>query len=74
MKLAILMNRIKQDQVFPKCMEVCNISGIWKRKGPMNEFDLYSKSILDRLINNDKYDTLDENLTDCNVGGRKEKT
>ena len=46
-------------------MEVCNISGIWKRKGPRNEYNLHSKGILDRLIYNDKYDNLDENLTDA---------
>ena len=81
LKLALLklMNRIKSDQVFPKCMELCNITSIWKRKGPRNDYDSYRgifrvtifRSILDRLIYNDEYSNLDENLTDCNVGGRK---
>ena len=80
LKLAILklMNRIKEDQVFPKCMELCNISSIWKRKGSRNEYESYRgifrvtifRSI---LIYNDEYETLEENLTDCNVGGRKKR-
>ena len=43
LKLALLkfMNRIKQDQVFPECLELCNISSIWKRKGPRNDFESY---------------------------------
>ena len=32
------------------------------------------RSILDRLIYNDEYSKVDESLTDCNVGARKERT
>ena len=34
LKLALLklMNKAKKDQVFPECLELCNISSIWKRK------------------------------------------
>ena len=36
LKLALLklMNKIKDDQKYPKCLELCNISSIWKSKGP----------------------------------------
>ena len=80
-KVAILalMNRIKSEQIYPKAMELCNITSIWKKKGPRNEFKSYRgifrvtvlRSILDRLIYNDEYSKLDKSLTDCNVGGRK---
>ena len=74
------MNRIKKDQIFPESLEQCNISSFWKRKGPQNDFDSYRgifcviifRSILDGLIYNDEYSTIDSNLTDCNVGARKE--
>ena len=74
-----MMNRIKSEQKYPKALELCNISSIWKKKGPRNNFDSYRgifrvtifRSILDRLIYNDEYSNLDKNLTDCNVGGRK---
>ena len=74
-----LMNRIKDEQTYPKAMELCNVSPIWKQKGPRNKFSSYRdifrvtilRSILDKLIYNDEYQKLDKSLTDCNVGGRK---
>ena len=73
------MNRVKQDQIYPEVLEVCDISSIWKLKGSRNNFDSYRgifrvtifRSILDRLIYNDEYSKIDENLTDSNVGARK---
>ena len=75
----ILMNKIKHLQVIPEAMKWCNISSIWKRKGPKNDFESYRgifrttvlRNILDRLIYNDEYPKLDKYLSDCNVGGRK---
>ena len=83
LKLAILklMNKIKDEQKYPQCLELCNISSIWKRKGPRNSFESYRgifrvtifRSILDRLIYNDEYHNIDSNLTDSNVGARKKR-
>ena len=83
LKLAILklMNRIKQTQEYPKCLELCNITSIFKRKGSINDFSQYRgifrvlvfRSILERLIYNDEYYTIDDNLTDANVGARKHR-
>ena len=68
LKNAILKmtNRIKDKQIYPECLQLCNISSIWKKKGPRNEFDSYRgifrvtvfRSILDRLIYNDEYSKL----------------
>ena len=77
--ILMLMNRIKKDQCYPEALELCNITSIWKRKGLINDFDNYRgifrvpifHSILDRLIYNDEYSTIDNNLTDSNVGARK---
>ena len=76
-----LMNRIKDDQIYPKCLELCNISSIWKKKGSRNSFDSYQgifrvtifRSILEKLIYNDEYRNIDKNLTDANVGARKKR-
>ena len=76
-----LMNKIKEEQKYPKCLELCNISSIWKRKGSRNSFECYRgvfrvtifRSILDRLIYNDEYSNIDSNLTDSNVGARKNR-
>ena len=75
------MNRIKADQLFPECLELCNISSLWKKRGSRSDFDSYRgifrvtifRSILDRLIYNDEYENIDANLTDCNVGARKQR-
>merc|ERR1719319_1915010 len=79
--ILVLMNRIKSEQIFPKVLEYCNISSIWKQKGPRNDFESYRgifrvtifRNILDRLIYNDEFKNIDKNLSDCNVGGRKER-
>ena len=43
LKLALLklMNSIEQKQEYPKCLELCNITSIFKRKGSINEFSQY---------------------------------
>ena len=77
--ILILMNRIKAEQIYPKILELCDITPIYKLKGSRNNFTNYRgifrvsvlRSILDRLIYNDEYHNIDSNLTDCNVGARK---
>ena len=81
LKLAVLklMNLIKETQTFPEALQLCNITSIYKHKGSHKDMNNYRgvfrvsvlRSILDRLIYNDSYHTLDENITDQNVGARK---
>ena len=83
LKLAILklMNKIKNEQIFPKCLELCNITSIFKKKGSKSDFNNYRgvfralifRTILERLIYNDEYPNIDMNLTDANVGARKKR-
>ena len=83
LKIAILklMNKIKETQVFPEALEMCNISSIWKRKQSRNNFENYRgifrvnifRSILDRLIYNDEYATVEESLTDSMLALAKEE-
>ena len=64
LKLAILklMNKIKEEQVYPEALEQYNISSIYKNKGKRNDFNSYRgifrvpilRSILDRLIYDDE--------------------
>jgi hypothetical protein len=62
-------------------MELCNITSIYKNKGSHKDFDSYRgifrvtvlRSILDRMIYNDNYWVIDKNLTDGNVGARKDR-
>ena len=83
LKLAILklMNKIKVEQIYPECLEIYNITSIWKKKGSRSDFDCYRgifgvpifRCILDSLIYNDEYKNIDINLTDSNVGARKQR-
>ena len=76
--LIVLMNKIKEQLVYPHDLEACNISSIYK-KGRRNLFHNYHgvfrltvlRSILDRLIYNDLYPVIDLSLTDAAVGNKK---
>ena len=81
LKQAVLKmsNEIKKQQVFPEVLGFCNITSLYKNKGSRKDFNNYRgvfrvttlRHILDKLIYNVESDTIDENLTDCNVGARK---
>ena len=73
-----IMNLIKNKQEYPKVLEKCNITSLHKKKSK-KDFENYRgifciqilRSILDRLVYKDSYYTIDNNLTDGNVGARK---
>ena len=75
-----LMNMIKTKQKYPKVLEKSNIVSIHKKKSK-REFENYRcifrvqivRSILERLMYNDSFYTIDSNLTDGNVGARKHR-
>ena len=83
LKLAVLklMNHIKNTQTYPEALEYCNITSLYKHKGSHKDFNNYRgvfrvtvfRSLLDRLMYNDCYSTIDENLTDGNVGARRNR-
>ena len=62
-----LMNSIKNKQEFPNCLEMSNITSIYKKKGSRNEYGQYRgifrvvifRAILERLIYNDEYTNID---------------
>ena len=76
-----LMNLINTSQKYPTILEKCNISSIYKKKS-RRDFNNYRgvfrvqilRSILDRLTYNDCYYTIDQSLTDGNVGARKQRS
>ena len=77
--ITIMMNNIKTQQTFPESLESCNITSIHKNKGSRKYQIFYRgifrvnvfRSILDKLIYIDEYESVDKNLTDSNVGGRR---
>ena len=62
-------------------MDICNVTSIYKNKGDRNSYDSHRgvfrtttlRNILDCLMYNDEYSTVDKNLTDCNVGARNKR-
>ena len=83
LKLATLklMNLIKKKHTFPESLQACNITSLYKNKGSRKDLMQYRgvfrltvlRSILDKLMYNDLYETIDQNLTDGNVGAQKER-
>ena len=74
-------NRIR-DQIFiPKFMHYANIVSIYKGKGSKmvleNDRGIFivniCRSIIMRMVYNDKYGIVDKNMSDSNVGARKSK-
>ena len=73
-----IMNLLKRTQKHHKVMEKCNLTSIHKNKSK-KKFKNYRgvfwvkilRRILDRLLYNDSYYTIDSSLKDGNVGARK---
>jgi hypothetical protein len=76
-----LMNEIKSSQIFPERLGMCNITSLYKNKGSRRDFENYRgifrvtiiRSIMDKLIYEDEFENVDNNLTDTNVGARKNR-
>lgn len=76
-----LINKMKDQTEFPECLRICNVTNAFKNKGDQTSFDSYRglfrtpvfRNILDKLLYFDMYETIDESLTDCNVGSRKKR-
>ena len=74
-----MANFIKKKQEYPSFLTLSNISPIYKGKGsrldPNNLRGVFNvvkvKSIVDRLIYNEKYETIDDRMSSSNIGGRK---
>ena len=74
-------NKVKNELLIPDMLTVTSITSIYKNKGPKNDLDsdrgifgsCKIRSILEKLIYQDEYEKIDENLSDSNAGGRKER-
>ena len=79
--LLMFCNKVKNELLIPDMLTVTSITSIYKNKGPKNDLDsdrgifgaCKVRSILDKLIYQDEYEKLDDNLSDSNAGGRKER-
>ena len=76
-----MFNLLKEQKLIPTFMNYANITTVPKKGSriePKNERGIFRvsviRSILMRLIYNSKYPTIDKNMSDCQMGGRKYKS
>ena len=76
-----MYNKIKDTCKIPVFMRLANISAIYKGKGEFTDLNsdrgifLVSlfRTILMKMIYKDKYDVIEESMSDSNIGARKKK-
>ena len=77
----VLVNKIKDELKIPRFMEFANIVSIYKGKGEKlsleNDRGIFivniMRSILMKLVYQDKYEIVDKQMTDSQIGARKNK-
>ena len=76
-----MFNGIRETQEIPTFMKLSNITSIFKNKGSRANLDnergifiqTVFKKILEKLIYNDNYSSIDLNMSDSNIGARKSR-
>ena len=79
--LLIMLNKIKSDTVMPDITHLTDIVAVYKGKGGRMELSSERgifivniiRSILMKLVYKDNYPTVDESMSDSNVGARIKK-
>ena len=78
--LLLLFNRLKEEQIIPIFMNYANVTTVPKKGSKLlleNERGIFRvsvlRSILMRLIYNEKYEEIDGNMSDYQMGARKNK-
>ena len=77
--LTQLFNGMKEEMFIPTFMQIMGITSLYKNKGMRSDFSnqrgIFNlpkiRGILDKVIYEEVYDTIDGNLSDSNVGGRR---
>ena len=78
--MLMMFNRIKEEKLIPKFLNKTNVTTVPKKGSRLkleNERGIFRvsvlRNILMRLIYNQKYPEIDSNMSDCQMGGRKDK-
>ena len=79
--LLILCNKIKEERKFPDFMQKTNICAIYKGRGDVLSLEsdrgifliTIFRTILMKMIYNEKYQIIDQSMSDSNIGARKQK-
>ena len=81
LSLLKLFNMVKQQQYYPSIFQQSNITSFWKKKGEKSDLEndrgIFNvnkiRSILDKMIYNDIYETVDGHMSSSNIGARKNR-
>ena len=76
-----MFNLIKIHQVYPEILTTSNITSIYKKRGEKNDLNsdrgvfncVKLRSILDKLVYEDNYKIIDDNMSCSNIGARKNR-
>ena len=76
-----MLNKIKETGIIPEFMKIANIHAIYKGKGEYTNIESERgifivsilRTILMKMIYMQKYQTIDESMSDSNIGARKNK-
>ena len=79
LSLLLMLNRIKETLQVPPFICNSNISSVWKKKGDKMKLQYHRglflgsifKTIIMKLLYRRNYKTIDSNMSESNVGGRK---
>ena len=76
----VVMNKLKRQRLIPKLMNISNVTTVHKKGSRLllkNERGIFCVAILRyilmRLIYNTKYKNIDKNMSDCQMGARKNR-
>ena len=79
--LLMMFKKLKKEQLIPLFLNITNITTVPKKGSRLllkNERGIFRvavvRYILMRLIYNSKYPEIDQNISDCQMGGRKGKS
>ena len=79
--LLMFCNNVKTQLTIPKFLTYTDITSIYKSKGEKNSLEsdrgIFGvskfRSIIEKLVYQDMYETIDESMSDSNVGGRRNR-
>ena len=79
--LLMVCNNVKSQLMIPEFLTFTDITSIYKSKGKKSDLDsdrgIFGvskvRSIIEKLIYQDKYQDIDESMSDSNVGGRRKR-
>ena len=79
--LLLLLNKIKQNFIFPDFMQYADIVSIYKGRGKKNSLESdrgifimnICRGIIMKIIYKEEYETIESHMSDSNIGARKRK-